>query len=119
MKQFNLLKGQEERDVALQRLYLSPTNQQWIVEAKRALWYVICHFETFTTDDVWATGLRPAPGDSRALGPVMMAAKNAKHIVATKGFRATVIVSNHAAPKRIWRSRMFNLMPGRPHEQEH
>ena len=104
MKQFSLLEGQKRRDLALAHLEMSPNNQQWMKEAKEALWFILNHYETFTTDDVWAMGLRPAPGDSRALGPVMMAAKKAGVIVATPNFRPTVIASNHAAPKRIWRS---------------
>ena len=104
MKQFNLLEGKNERDLVLERLALDPSKADWFKEAKQVLFRVAKNYPTFTVDDIWAQGLRPAPGDSRALGPVLLAARGAKIIEATAAFRPSTIVAHHAGPKRIWRS---------------
>jgi len=100
---FDLKEGQRQRDLALSRV--EQGKEVWIKEAKQAVWRCCQDFPEFTTDEVWATGLRKPPvGDPRALGPVMLKAQKAKAIEPTERFRATRIVSNHAGPKRIWRS---------------
>ncbi len=99
---FNLEEGRRQRDLALERVERG--KEDWNKKARQAVARCCYDMETFTTDDVWATGLDHPDGDARALGPVMMAARNAKFIEPTSNFRASRIVAYHAAPKRIWRS---------------
>jgi len=57
------------------------------------------------SDDLWASGLTE-PGDSRALGAVMVKAKRLGYVAPTLQFVLTHQVSRHHAPIRVWRSKL-------------
>lgn len=79
---------------------------EWRVRAARAIIRVAKEKETFTTDDVWLTGL-DKPREPRALGPEMASAQVAGIIEATNVFKLTAQASRHRAPVRFWKSLIY------------
>lgn len=77
--------------------------ESWIADAKAA---VLLAAESkpasFTSDDVWATGLEK-PKEPRALGHVMAILSRDGAIAKTGEYRKTEQVSRHAAPIAVWR----------------
>lgn len=62
----------------------------------------------FTPDDIWATGL-PKPQEARALGGVMLRAKNRGIIVKTGKSIRTDQPESHRADITVWRSLILDV----------
>jgi hypothetical protein len=60
----------------------------------------------FTPDDIWATGL-PKPQEARALGGVMLRAKNRGIIEKTGRSIRTSQPESHRADVTVWKSLIF------------
>ena len=83
----------------------------WMNTAKWCVVEVANTHAQFTTDEVWALGLPPCPGSSRAMGPVMVAAAKAGYIERTDRTRNTTKAHSHAQPLRVWRSLIYGVQP--------
>lgn len=84
----------------------SNADPAWRRAAAQAIMKVAKERETFTADDVWATGL-VRPPEPRALGPELASAERFGLIEATKDFKLTAQASRHRAPVRVWRSCVY------------
>lgn len=76
----------------------------WKARATQQVLNVANTKTTFTTDDVWATGLEK-PHEPRALGAVMMHMSKLGLIETTGEYVKTAQVSRHKAPIAVWRKR--------------
>ena len=77
----------------------------WTGEAERAVLRVASRRRSFTTDEVWATGMVPPP-EPRALGNVLKRAAALGLIARTDRFVPTKRKSRHGAPVAVWRSQI-------------
>ena len=100
----------EARDRAMAQVE-GAADDAWKAAALDAVRRAALAMPDFIVDQVWA--FIPAgvsTHDSRAMGPVIMAAKKAGIIEASDAFRPSP--RRHASPQRVWRSLIH------PHHQE-
>lgn len=83
----------------------------WKAHAQAVIEATARRYETFTSEEVWAMGLRkPQNGssDGDALGPAMRRARASGIIEATDELRQTTArAQRHNNPKRVWRSLIY------------
>jgi hypothetical protein len=77
--------------------------EMWEGAAFRAVEKIANTAEYFTADEVDLTQIARAR-DKRALGGVMLKARNLGLIEPTDTFRSTARVGSHASPRRVWKS---------------
>ncbi len=75
--------------------------KEWLAAAESMVLVVAKSKTTFTTDDVWATGL-PKPHEPRALGAVMSRLARGGAIVKTGAYVKTAQTLRHNAPIAVW-----------------
>lgn len=92
------------RDVAVQKVG-EWAEQDWTRNAVAMGKQIAREKSEFTSDEFWRRGL-PKPREPRALGPVMSVLHRAGFIEPTDRLENTSQVLRHAAPVRIWRSRV-------------
>lgn len=82
---------------------------QWKAQALDAIYAAARANKVFTTDAVWAILYRfdAVPREPKALGPMMKKANGQGWIAPTSDYRASVRKRAHGAPKRVWRSLVF------------
>lgn len=99
--------GRVERDEAVARVDRHAP-EDWKQEA-RAVVSRLCHEQAeLTTDDVWDRMTRRPP-EPRALGAVMVWARNRGFIAATDEMRESERPEAHRNPKRVWKSLVYRL----------
>lgn len=78
---------------------------EWEAAAHRAVLACCLSLPTFTTDDVWQRiPSHYQTPEARAMGPIMVAARKAGHVVETPDFRLSQRPACHRRPVRVWRS---------------
>ena len=82
----------------------------WIDEAVAVIKSVAGRYPYLISDDLWASGLT-APGNSRALGSAMRAARSAGYIEKFPHFVLTHQATRHRAPVQVWKSKLFGSHP--------
>jgi hypothetical protein len=80
--------------------------EMWEGAAFRAVEKIANSAEYFTADEVDLTQIARAR-DKRALGGVMLKARNLGLIERTNTFRIAARVGSHASPRRVWKSNLF------------
>lgn len=101
----DIKEAKEKRDEAIQ-LVGTWADSEWVGQA-RLLGQRLAHdLAEFTSDEFWRRGL-PKPREPRALGPVMTSLVRDGFIEPTDRLVNTSQVLRHAAPVRVWRSRVY------------
>ena len=108
---FDPVAGELARDEGIERAS-EGAGEEWFRDAYRAVVELARSCDAFTSDHVWATGLRK-PEEPRALGAVMLRAQKDGVIEARREFRQTAQASRHRAPVRVWRSLLHAEHRGR------
>jgi len=102
MTALNAVAGAVARDSAVDAVGAA-ANAAWKTYARQWIIYLANTRLTFTSDDVWASGV-PKPREPRALGAVFREVARAG-IIESVGYRQTIQVLRHRAPIRIWRKK--------------
>jgi len=92
------------RDEAILRVDAN-ADEEWKIAATQALYRVALEQSTLISNDLWRYVSKPR--EPRALGPLMQRGVSQGWIVATPDFKPCPSVTRHAAPARIWRSRIW------------
>jgi hypothetical protein len=82
------------------------TPEEWKAHAMRVITRVAKKQPYFTTDDLWAAGLRPAPNNS-ALGPALRRAASYGIISVTPAARKAERPERHGTFVPIWKSELI------------
>lgn len=104
--------GRAERDEAIARVAAN-TPVDWRDDARKTVVSLAQQRADLTTDDVWER-LTHRPAEPRALGAVMVWARNYGFITATTEMRESERPEAHRNPKRVWHSNVFGAAPGTP-----
>lgn len=102
-------RARAERDAALEAVEIG-AGETWTKVAWEYLVDYLIHNEYLFTDDIWQTdtnpdGLAQPPTTMRALGPLVLRAARAGHIVKTGRYRPRTF--GHAAEGPVWRSTLY------------
>lgn len=80
--------------------------EAWIDRAVTIIRQLAVKHPYLCCDDLWAAGLEH-PGEARALGPAFMVAARKGYIESTLIHVKTIQKKSHAAPVRVWQSRLY------------
>lgn len=108
-KRTSLAASQAARDEAVVKVGEAAEADGWMDVAIDAIRRVAMAKDEFTADDVWQTGLE-APREGRALGAAFTRLQRDGEIEATPIFKSTVRASRHAAPIRVWKSKLRHVL---------
>ena len=102
--------GRAERDEAIERVDQHAPDD-WKSEARVVVSVLAYERPSFTTDDVWDR-MTNRPPEPRALGAVMVWARNKGFITATSEMRESERPEAHRNPKRVWQSNCYEFTAG-------
>jgi hypothetical protein len=97
--------AKKQRDEAVENVELW-ADPNWVDGALTLGRQIAKDTPEFTSDELWRRGL-PKPREPRALGPVMSTLAREGFIEPTDRLVNTEQVLRHAAPVRVWRSRVY------------
>ena len=100
-----IARAKDARDHSLAQVE-DNAEEEWIAEATSALEHFLKHNETMFVDDLWAWSGLERPRESRALGPVFVAAARAGWMKKTGAYRNSV--ASKMGPKPVWRSLIYD-----------
>jgi hypothetical protein len=101
---FDLPAARAARDEAVSRVDRH-AEDEWRDAALNALYRVAQEQPTLISNDLWRYVDKPP--EPRALGPLMQRGVTLGWIMPTETFRPCPSVSRHAAPARLWRSKVY------------
>jgi hypothetical protein len=104
-----ITKAKGARDESLAQVE-DNAEDEWIAEATSAFEQFLKHNETMFVDDLWAWSGLERPRESRALGPVFVAAARAGWMKKTGAYRNSV--ASKMGPKPVWRSLIYDEAAG-------
>lgn len=78
----------------------------WRARAERRLVAIAHERPEFTADDLWGPDL-DKPNEARALGPILLWARDQGLIVDADRFIRSTQPGNHGSPRRVWRSLVY------------
>jgi hypothetical protein len=81
------------------------TDEEWREQALQAVERTCLSLPEFISDDVWDTGALESTREDRALGPIMLAARNRGWC--TKTDRVRPSKRSHLSGKPVWRSLLY------------
>ena len=103
------LTGQEARDAAMSQIHEN-TRETWREAAIDAIYRAARFHKEFIVDDVWEfLETDEEISDKRAIGPLMRVAQREGWIKPTSKFQPSRVVSHHATPRRVWKSKIAVL----------
>ena len=97
--------GIKARETALQAVERGAP-REWKDKALEAVRACCLGNPEFLADLVWQY-LEDRPPEPRAMGAVMRKAEKAGYCSKTDRFKPTAVVANHRAPKRVWKSNIY------------
>jgi len=80
-------------------------DEDWKLEALRAIETTCLNLPEFISDDIWKTGGLQSTREDRALGPLLLQAKRLKWCEKTGVLRPSK--RSHLSGKPVWRSLIF------------
>ena len=99
--------GQAARDAAMAQIH-DNTKVAWKEAALDAIHQTARLHSEFIVDDVWDyLETDEEIEDKRAIGPLMRVAQREGWIEPSGKFKPSRVVSHHATPRRIWKSRIL------------
>ena len=99
--------GQAARDAAMAQIH-DNTKVAWKEAALDAIQQTARLHSEFIVDDVWDyLETDEEIEDQRAIGPLMRVAQREGWIEPSGKFKPSRVVSHHATPRRIWKSRIL------------